>query len=266
MEQPVIALITDFGEEDFFVGSLKGVIAAINPEAKIIDITHHIPSFSVFAGSFVLYAAFEYFPARTIFLSAVDPGVGSRRRILLVQTEDYFFVAPDNGILTLVLEKRKPLNIRHVWRRKYFLSPSSQTFEARDRMAPVAAWISKGTPLENFGSPVKDIERLTVLKPRKQGGRIRGIILYIDKFGNLITNIPSAMVMQLAAERSSRRMALDVHKTCITSYKTSYSAVPAGKLLFLTGSLGLIEIAVREGSAAELIGAEPGEDVIVKSV
>lgn len=263
MEHPVIALITDFGDEDFFVGSLKGVITTINPAAKIIDITHHIPSFSVFAGSFVLYAAFEYFPARTIFLSVVDPGVGSRRPILLVQTEDYFFVAPDNGILTLVLEKSRPLLIRHVTHRKYFLSPSSQTFEARDRMAPVAGWISKGVPPQNFGPPAKDIERLAVHPPRKQKGRIIGTILYVDKFGNLITNIPGKMVMTRAPGRSPGRVALDVHETRITSCKACYSGVPAGKLLFLTGSLGLIEIAAREGSAAEIIGAEPGEDVII---
>jgi len=143
VKNPVIALMTDFGEDDFFVASLKGVIAKINPSARIIDITHRIPSFDIGAAGLVLSSSYKYFPPKTIFLVVVDPGVGSYRRILLAKTKNFFFIAPDNGVLSLVLDEEKVQKLIEVKNRKFFLPEVSSTFEGRDKMAPIAAWLSK---------------------------------------------------------------------------------------------------------------------------
>ena len=261
MQQPIISLITDFGDEDFFVGSLKGVIASINPQARILDITHGVPSFDITAGAFLLYAAYRYYPDQTVFLTVVDPGVGSERRILLFESQRYFFVAPDNGLLSLVLQQEKSCTVREVTNSDYFLDKTSKTFEARDKMAPVAAWISKGILTEKFGPIVSDCQKIGILEPVRKGDEVSGFILYRDKFGNLITNIPAAMVE--AAEGLGSKACLETkeRRELILPRKKNYSSAEKGEIFFLTGSLGLIEIAVREGSASDLTGVKPGDPV-----
>lgn len=261
MESPVIALMTDFGEDDFFVASLKGVILKISPSARIMDITHRIPSFNLEAASFVLSVSFRYFPSQTIFLVVVDPGVGSARKVILAKTKDYYFIAPDNGVLTLALEEEKVDKLREVTQDKYFLPGQSRTFEGRDRMAPVAAWLSRGIPCEEFGPELASYEKLCVEKPQIKGNEVIGSVLYEDKFGNLITNIPSEWLSRLQEKTGKARFVLSVKGHKISSLAQSYSSVEKGELLFLAGSVGTVEIAAGQESAAEKLKAKIGDEV-----
>jgi len=270
VENPVIALLTDFGDDDFFVASMKGVIASINPAARIIDITHHIPSYDILAGGFVLFAAHSYFPRGTIFLAVVDPGVGTARKICLVETEMYFFIAPDNGLLSLILDKDEIVTAREITNAAYFLPDCSQTFEARDKMAPAAAWLSKGEPSEKFGPEMPSIHRERMTKPEVKGEIVAGSIIYSDTFGNLITNIPAAYLEQIVQEPQEANVS--VFLDCLYQenqlspkpatyelvYRKTYGGARKGELLILSGSLGLLELAVREGSAADLLMVRPG--------
>jgi len=275
VENPVIALMTDFGNEDFFVASLKGVIAGINPDVRIIDITHHVPSFDILAGSFILSAAYMYFPAWTIFLAVVDPGVGSSRKICLVETAKYYFIAPDNGLLSMILEEEDVVQIREVANPEYFLPDCSRTFEARDKMAPAAAWLSKGVPSEKFGPELQSIHREKLNKPQLKGDVLVGSIIYADKFGNLITNIPAAWLEQIISDPEDAPVSVlldSLHQDKIFStkpdmhemvYRRTYGSAGKEELFILSGSLGLLELAVREGSAAERLQAGLGDRLTV---
>ncbi|MFQ6037420.1 MAG: S-adenosyl-l-methionine hydroxide adenosyltransferase family protein [Candidatus Aminicenantales bacterium] len=260
---PVIALLTDFGESDFFTGSLRGVIAGIQPSARVFDITHGVASFDILAGAFILRAAFPYYPEGTVFLSVVDPGVGTSRRILVVETQRFFFVAPDNGLLSLALELESPKTIVAASNPRYFLESPGQTFEARDKMAPVAAWLSRGVPIEEFGDAIPDYNRLDIPPPRVHKRGITGRVLYADKFGNLITNIPWKDVDRLAKSVSGRRLACRTGGRMVRRMVAAYAEADRGEAVFLPGSLGLVEVAVREGSAARDLGARPGDSVAV---
>jgi len=261
MAPRVIALLTDFGDEEFFVASLKAVILNVNPEVRIVDISHRTPPFDIDAGGFVLFAAYKYFPENTIFVAIVDPGVGTERRILLVNTEKYFFIAPDNGVLSLALSKEKVHQVRQITNPAFFLTPTSQTFEGRDKMAPAAAWLSKGTWIEAFGPVVKSYKKRKIQKAEMEGGEIRGRVLYADKFGNLITNIPADLMRRLAAQQGKGRPALFVGEKRYGGWRENYSEAEKGEVFFLAGSLGLIEISAREQSAALKIGSRPGQEI-----
>lgn len=261
MKTPVIALMTDFGEDDFFVPSLKGTILKINPSARIVDITHHVRSFDIKGASFILYSCYKYFPEKTIFLIVADPGVGSSRRILLVETDKYYFIAPDNGVLGLVLEEEKIRQIREITNKSLFLPQKGKTFEGRDKMAPVAASLSKGVSCQEFGPEVTEYKRSEWKKPVVKDKEITGHILYKDKFGNLITNIPEGMIEELQKRNKNKKLVLRVKRKEISSMSQSYSSVSKGELLFLVGSLGFVEISAREDTAAEKLKAEPGDEV-----
>ena len=261
MENSLIALMTDFGEDDFFVASLKGTILKINPAARIMDITHRARSFDPQMAGFILFGCYKYFPEGTIFLIVVDPGVGSSRKILLAGTERYFFIAPDNGLLTMTLEEEKALVLRSVENERYFLPEKSTTFEARDKMAPVAAHLSKGVAVEEFGPELKEYTKVEVKKAELRENEISGQILYIDKFGNLITNIPEKLVQKFQENHKEKRLSLKVTGTEIPRFKKSYSSGEKGELLFLVGSLGFVEVAAREDSASRRLQAKPGDPV-----
>jgi S-adenosylmethionine hydrolase len=261
MEYPLIALITDFGEEDFFVGSIKGVIATINPSVRVEDITHRVPSFNILAGSFILDATYRYYPSRTIFLAIVDPGVGSSRKIIAAETDDYVFISPDNGVLAPALDDRKIRRMIEVTNTQYFLPFTKATFDGRDKMAPVAAWISRGEPLEAFGPEVSDYKRIGMQKARLENEAIDGQVVYADKFGNLITNIPVGETSRLQKIGGEKKLICSIKGKKIARFGKSYAFVQRGELLFLPGSLDLIEIAVREGSAEKMLAAAPGDTV-----
>jgi hypothetical protein len=261
VKYPLIALLTDFGEDDFFAASLKAVIVRINPSARIIDITHRLPSFDVMAAAFILFSCYKYFPPGAIFLAVVDPGVGSSRRILLAETKKYFFIAPDNGVLSLVLEEEAVVGLREITNKKYFLPETSRTFEGRDKMAPSAAWLSRGISCEEFGPEAAGCKKLKIQRTKIRRNEIIGHILYADKFGNLITSIPGKMLGLLRQEKGKRDFSLLSRGREVASYKESYSSAKKGKLLFLIGSLGLIEIACREASALKKLKVRIGDEV-----
>ncbi|MGD2245887.1 MAG: SAM-dependent chlorinase/fluorinase [Candidatus Aminicenantes bacterium] len=265
MRRSIIALTTDFGEDDFFVPSLKGVIASINPSARVFDVTHNIPSFDVLAGSFVLFAAYRYFPKKTIFLTVVDPGVGSNRKILLVETKRYFFIAPDNGVLSLALGEEEVSQIRDVSNPKYFLRQKGVTFEGRDRMAPVSAWLSHGIFPEEFGPEVTRYKKIRMSKPVEKADEILGVVLYRDKFGNLITNIPVQLIESYLSRHPKTALQMIVGDKIIMLGE-SYSDVQRGEPVFLFGSLGLVEIAVREGSASKRLNITPKQALKFKMI
>jgi hypothetical protein len=259
-----IALLTDFGEKDFFVPSLKAVIAGINPEARTIDITHEVPSFDIRAASFILFSCYRYFPKGTVFLAVVDPGVASGRAILLAQTKKYFFIAPDNGLLTLPLRNEDILSLRELNQSRFWLIAGRTTFEARDRMAPVAAWLTKGFSPKELGPTVRIYKRLKIDEPRRSGHEILGEILYEDKFGNLMTNIPFSMFPRSRRPKSKPGVVLNLGRIRLDKFALSYAEVKEDRPFFLVNSQGLIEIAVREGSAAAALGAKPGDPVSLR--
>ncbi|MFQ6082833.1 MAG: S-adenosyl-l-methionine hydroxide adenosyltransferase family protein [Candidatus Aminicenantia bacterium] len=258
---PIIVLMTDFGEDDFFVGSIKGVILKINPRVKIVDLTHRIPSFNIRAADFILSACYRYYPSKTIFVVVVDPGVGSSRKILLVKTKDYYFIAPDNGVLTSVLEVNPPQEIIALTNSKYFLSKITSTFHGRDIISPVAGWLSKGIPLQEFGSKVSDYLKLDIHLPKIMNGKeIECEVVYIDKFGNLITNISQKMIAKDLDLIKSQKISLWIkNKEITTSFRKSYFQGKKDEVFLIYGSLGYLEIVLNQASAAERLNISMGE-------
>jgi len=250
----IITLTTDFGLSDGYVGIMKGVILGIAADVQLVDLSHQIAPQDVRQGSFVLGNAVPYFPKGTVHLAVVDPGVGSSRRPLLVTTPEASFVGPDNGLFTFALTRSEA----RAWvldRPRYWLPAISRTFHGRDIFAPVAAHLARGVPPEELGSPVSDAIRLEPLLPQRQGNRhILGHVMHIDRFGNLITNVPAAWLVDgdWACEIAGHR---------IPHISETYSAAQAGELLALISSSGMLEVAVRNGSAARLLGVGAGQTV-----
>jgi hypothetical protein len=259
-----IALLTDFGDRDFFVPSLKAVIAGINPQARILDITHEVPSFDIRAASFILFSCYAFFPKGTVFLAVVDPGVASGRPILLAETKKYFFIAPDNGLLTLPLKNEEIVSLRHVTQTRFWLTARPTTFEGRDRMAPLAAWLTHGLSPDEFGPEVKSYRRLKTKEPVRSGGEVVGEILYQDKFGNLMTNISLSMLQSFKPSKLKQKMVIHLGQTRIDRLAASYAEIKDSRPFFLVNSQGLIEIAVRESSAAAALGLKPGDPVRIR--
>ena len=191
MPGPIITLTTDYGTSDHLAGALKGVILKIQPEAQIVDINHSVLPYDVLDGALSIGAAYRYFPARTVHIVVVDPGVGTPRRPIIATANNQYFVAPDNGVLSVVYGRENPVLVHHVTSEHYFLRPVSATFHGRDIFAPVAAWLTKNWQTEAFGEVIEDFTRFAVPKPKAQQGALRGAVLRVDHFGNLMTNFTS---------------------------------------------------------------------------
>lgn len=255
-----IALLTDFGLNDNYVGIMKGVILKINPRVQLVDICHSIKPQCVVQGALTLKSSYRYFPKKTIFLCVVDPGVGSKREAIIVKTKDYVFVAPDNGILSLALDTQASREIYAITNVQYFVKPVSNTFHGRDIFAPVAAYIASGIPLHKFGKMRKDLKRLSLPEPiiERKKRYIVGEIIDIDHFGNCITNIEEK---HLAAFKGNPRI------TCkgktISHVPSSYAQVKKGQSLGIIGSKGYLEISVNMGSAAKKFNARNGNRIEV---
>ncbi len=253
----IITLTTDFGTQDWFVGTMKGVILGIDPKAVIVDLTHEIPPGNIRAGAFALAAAFRYFPQGTVHLGVVDPGVGSARRAVAVRTRDYFFVAPDNGILSWALAQQEVFAIRALENKRYFLPAISHTFHGRDVFAPAAAHLSRGLPLGRLGPAIEDIIERKWPEPGLSGRGLQGEVIYVDRFGNAITNMEAAAIAKLpgkgvAVFRGRQRLC------CVRKF---YQAVPPGQAVAVLGSSGFLEIAVNAGRAAEKLKLRVGTRV-----
>jgi S-adenosyl-L-methionine hydrolase (adenosine-forming) len=259
MARPVIALLTDFGTRDHYTGSMKGVALSICPDATLVDISHEVPPHDVVTGALELAAAYRYFPPGTIFLVVVDPGVGSSRRGIAVETADYRFIAPDNGVLTAVLNEQPAKRIAELTERKYARPSVSRTFEGRDRFAPAAAWLAKGIDLAALGRAARTIEKLELPLPVVSDAGLDGQVVRVDRFGNLITNIDRRAFDRLAGEPLDIR----VGSFQVEQVVSTYADVPAGGVCALFGSTDHLEIAANGASAAERLALGRGAPVQV---
>ena len=260
---PPIVLLTDFGFRDSYAGVMKGVIRGICHDAEVIDLSHNIMPHDVVEAAFVLSASYEYFPAETVFACVVDPGVGTGRAVLCMRANSQTFLAPDNGLLSVIADKAGQEDLREVTAAEYMLQERSTTFHGRDIFAPVAAHLAAGLEREKLGSAVRNFRRLTLPKPvRTADGSLRGEIIYIDQFGNLITNIRSA-TLERSLEGAPREARVRVKEREIEGIVHAYADRPKGEMLALIGSSGYLEIAVNQGSAAQFLGCEKGDTVTV---
>lgn len=255
-----ITLTTDFGTRDWFVGTMKGVILSIAPRAQVVDITHEVRSGDVAAGAFALAAAWRYFPRGSVHVAVVDPGVGSRRRALAVETDAGLFVGPDNGVLSLALAGQRLRSIRALENKRYFRTPVSATFHGRDVFAPVAAHLSRGLAVAKLGPAVDTFVRLPWPPPVRRGQRVVGRVVYVDRFGNAITNLPAELAPHPA--RSGHGV-VGVGKHAIP-VRRFYQAVPLGRPVAVPGSSGLLEIALNGGSAAQGLRLRVGTRVVLR--
>jgi len=256
----IITLLTDFGTEDSYVGAMKGVILSINPDATIIDISHQIPPQDITAGAFVLSQAAPFFPKGTVHIAVVDPGVGGKRKPILIETDKYFFVGPDNGIFDIALQNERIRRKIHLTNKNYFLGYISSTFHGRDIFSPVAAYLSLGIDPALFGKKIKTLTSLDVKKPFAKDGKITGRIIHIDRFGNLITNIDEGLLKKVF---KNRIFEVEVCDNIIKRFVPSYTNAKQGEPIGLIGSSGLMEIAMREKNASIELGIKRGDVVIV---
>ena len=258
---PIITLTTDFGTNDHFIGTMKGVILSIEPDAQIIDICHSVQAFDVLDGALTISQAYSYFPTGTIHMVVVDPGVGTARRPLIVSSDRHHFVAPDNGVLSLIYQREQRLSARHVTGEHYFLQPVSNTFHARDIFSPVAAYLAKGVDPEKFGEAVTDFVRFSAPKPKAANeNTLRGVVLKVDRFGNLITNITPQDAPMLFGENPGA-FKIVVGQREIREIKDAYAQGAPGDVFGIMGSMGYLEVAANRGSAAQLLGVGKGTDV-----
>jgi S-adenosylmethionine hydrolase len=257
----IITLTTDFGLADAYVAAMKGVILTINPEAKIVDICHNIKPQNVSGAAFVLSTAYRYFPRKTIHVVVVDPGVGTERRAIILRTPAADFVAPDNGVLSYVMPDHSEIRPRRemvaITNQRFWRSPVSATFHGRDIFAPVAAHLSLGASLADFGEKITSLKTLPLPRPqRSKDGSLIGHIIHVDSFGNLITDVRQD-------DLPRGEVTIEAGGKTISGLSRTYAG---GKgLLALIGSGGYLEVALREGSAGAFLNAHSGDEVIIKT-
>ena len=261
----LVSLLTDFGTADYFVGAMKGALLSVNPRAQVVDITHEIPPQDIEAGAFTLLAAFEAFPAGTVHVAVVDPGVGSARRAVVVEGGGHLFVGPDNGVFGHVYERVGQFRIFHITNEKYFRARVSETFHGRDVFAPVAGALSGGVRAEEFGPEVADFVRLPLARPRRDAeGALVASVIHVDRFGNCVTNITRQDLTEDDIRRGAR---LVVGEREIRSFRRFFAEEGgrAGEPFAVWGSAGLLELAVFRDSAARVLGASRGQRVTVET-
>lgn len=247
----LITLTTDFGLADPFAGVMKGVILGIDPGAVIVDLTHQVPSFDVEHAAWLLHDSCRYFPDGSIHVAVVDPGVGSSRRPILVEGGGQYFVGPDNGIFSFFLDGGTTY---HLTESRYFLPDTSATFHGRDIFAPVAAHLSKGVMPREMGRVIADPVRLDLPRPVMKHGKLKGVVISLDRYGNAVTNL----VAPPRAEQAGRRVSVRGHRL---GFASCYADVRPGEAAAIGGSSGRVEIFVNQGSAAALLGIMRGDEV-----
>lgn len=261
--RPIVTLTTDFGLNDHFVGTMKGVILDIVPEAEIVDICHAVQPFDVLDGALSIAQAYPYFPVGTIHVVVVDPGVGTARRPIILSTERHYFVAPDNGVLSLIYNREERVRVRHVTSEHYFLQPVSNTFHARDVFAPVAGWLAKGVDGAKFGDEISDYVRFNAPKPKPVDAQtMRGVVLKVDRFGNLVTNFTPQDVPALFQE-SPPPFKIVVGKREISEIHANYADGAPNEVFGILGSMGYLEIAANRAAATQIVGVGKGSEVSV---
>jgi len=259
--RPIITLTTDFGLNDHFVGVIKGVILGINPDVEIVDLCHQVSAYDIFDGAFMLAQSYRFFPPDTIHVVIVDPGVGTARRPILARTIECKFVAPDNGVLSLVYEREENIEVRHITADHYFLNPVSNTFHGRDVFAPVAGWLSKWVEADKFGEPITDYVKFTAPKPKRVSeGFVKGVILRVDRFGNLVTNITAEDVPEIFSP-APPACKIIVGNLEITNLNLAYTPGKPNEVFAVVGSSGFLEMATSRGSAAKILNVGRGAEV-----
>lgn len=255
----LITLLTDFGTKDYFVASMKGVILTIHPDVRIEDVSHHITPHRIDEAAYCLQACYRTFPEGTVHVVVVDPGVGSRRRPILVKTGRYYFVAPDNGVLTPVLNMEEDVEVREIENQQYRLPSPGATFHGRDVFAPAAAWLARQRPFDSFGQLIQDPVRLPLDTPFWQGSILKGKIVSIDRFGNLISNVTVHMFEEACVRRGQQIPSIHLGDVRIEGLVQSYSDGSMDKPSALINSDGQIEVFLKEKSAAAVLGVMVGE-------
>jgi len=261
LTNPIITLTTDYGTNDHLVGVLKGVILKINPDVQIVDITHGVTPFDLLDGATAIANAYSYFPPRTIHVVVVDPGVGTERRPLIVSGQNQYFLAPDNGVLSGVYEKEQNFLVRHLTAEHYFLHPVSKTFHGRDVFAPVAGWLSKNWQPGSMGEEITDFKRFALPRPKEADGLLKGVVMKVDSFGNLITNFREEDLPVIAIERGVINLQVGTH--AVSKLVPTFAHGAAGEAIAYVGSSGNLEIGVNKGSASKTLGLGRGTPVLL---
>jgi len=263
MPRPIVTFTSDFGTQDWFVGVVHGVLAALAPSTTIVDLNHAIPPGDVARGAFLLEVASGDFPAGTTHLAVVDPGVGTDRRALAVRARGSFFVGPDNGLLEWALCD-PAAEVHELTEERWFRTPVSRTFHGRDVFAPVAARLSLGTPLSEFGPLLADPLRLARIHPRQEGDVLHGQIVFIDRFGNALTNVTEAALREAFGGVPDSGLTLTVPGRVVAGLARTYGDAPVGTIVAVLGSSGRLELAQVGGHAAERLGLGLGDPVSVR--
>ncbi|HXH06304.1 MAG TPA: SAM-dependent chlorinase/fluorinase [Vicinamibacterales bacterium] len=261
MGRPVVALLSDFGTRDHYAGTMKGVILGICPDAALIDISHEVPPHDVTTAALELAASYRYFPAGTVFLVVVDPGVGSPRRAIAAEAGDFRFVAPDNGVLSVVFQETPPRKLVELTERRYARPTVSRTFEGRDRFAPAAAWLAKGIQLAALGRPIAEYHRLELATPVVEGDALTGQVLLVDRFGNLVTNIDRRTFERFAHDGTIQ---IEAGPHRIGRLVDTYAEIGGDQVCALFGSSDRLELAANAASAAERLGLGRGAPVVIR--
>jgi hypothetical protein len=263
MAKPLIAFLTDFGTRDHYAGVMKGVVLAINPEVTLVDLTHDLPPHDIAHASRELAATYKFFPAGTLFVVVVDPGVGSQRRGIAAEAGDWKFVSPDNGVLTAVFQECPPKRVVELSERRYARPTVSRTFEGRDRFAPAAAWLSRGIQLSALGRTVTDYQLLDLPRPQLNGTTLSGVVTRVDRFGNVVTNLDRRSCEKLG---EGGVLQLQVGAHTINRIVSTYSEIGEGEVAALFGSTDHLECAARSSSASERLGVQAGEAVELRRI
>jgi len=259
---PIITLLTDFGLKDPYVASMKGVILGINPQCTLVDITHQVNSHDIKEASFVLGQVYSNFQKGTIHLSVVDPGVGSKRKPILIVTKNYFFVGPDNGLFTVALRRERVKQAVVLTNQKFFRSEISSTFHGRDIFAPVAAYLSMGVKPESFGPSIKSWHEIPFPDLAITQGKLTGEIVHVDVFGNLVSNIDRNSLLQFS---KGHPLVTKIGKRTIRGFKKGYWEGKKDEPVALIGSGGFLEISIREGNAQKVLKAGKEARVVVQT-
>lgn len=263
MPSPIslVTLVTDFGDVDYFVPSMKGVMLGINSQIRIVDLTHRIPAYGVEQAAFFLKSCYQYFPDGTVHVVVVDPGVGSSRRAILASTSRHFFLAPDNGVLSYVLQDESSVEVRAIENKQYRLDSDGATFDGRDLFAPSAAWLTKGQVPGSYGRLIHDYARLPHVPPRMQQQALHGRIVYIDHFGNAMTNITLADIENFRSVTKKEPSGVKIGEVVIKGIKTHYGEGATGLPEALINSNGHVEIFVKQGRAVDRCELHMGQTI-----
>ncbi len=261
MSRPILALLTDFGARDAYVGAMKGAALTVCPELTLVDISHEVAPHGIDEAAQLLAASYHYFPPGTIFLTVVDPGVGSLRHGLAAEAGDYKFVAPDNGVMTAVFRDRPPRRVVELSERRFFRPTVSRTFEGRDRFAPAAAWLARGVDVAALGRPLTAPVLLDLPQAHEAGDVLTGAVLRADRFGNVITSVDRRQFERFVQNHA---FTLDVGGLTIARLVGTYADIGAEEVCALFGSTDLLELAARSQSASERLGVAAGTPVLVR--